>query len=143
LYLEPRYAGDTAELEEKLILGQRYGDWKWALNITHATEWTDYWRETEGEFEVSLGICRHLGKHWNIGIEARDHNELPDYSEWENTAFYLGPVVSYQRERWWATLTVMPQIFGRNFIDNPSQSDHLDLEGHERLNVRLVVGIGF
>jgi hypothetical protein len=142
-YLEPRYAGDNAELEQKIILGQRYGDWKWALNFTHATEWTDYWRQTEGEFEVSLGVDRHFAKHWSVGLEARDHNELPDYRQWENTAFYLGPVVSYQREHWWATLTVMPQIFGRNFVDNPSQSDHLDLEGHERWNARLLVGVGF
>ena len=28
LYLEPRYAGDEAELEQRLILGQRFGDWK-------------------------------------------------------------------------------------------------------------------
>src|SRR6476646_7243610 len=30
LYLEPRYAGDEFELEQKIILGQRHGDWKWA-----------------------------------------------------------------------------------------------------------------
>ncbi len=41
LYLESRYAGDEAELEQKIILGQRYGDWKWGLNLTHATEWVD------------------------------------------------------------------------------------------------------
>ena len=37
LYLEPCFSGDEAELEEKIILGQRYGNWKWALNLTHAT----------------------------------------------------------------------------------------------------------
>ena len=37
LYLEPRISGSEAELEEKIILGQRFGDWKWALNLTHAT----------------------------------------------------------------------------------------------------------
>lgn len=143
LYLEPRYAGDAAEVEEKLILGQRYGDWKWALNLTHATEWEDDFHSTEGEVEASLGIARHLGKHWSMGLEARDHNELPDYSVWENTAFYLGPVVSYQREKWWATLTVMPQIYGTNFQDNPSKSNYLELEGHERWNARLIVGVSF
>src|SRR5436190_11444833 len=39
LYLEPAIWEHEAELEEKLILGQRLGDWKWALNLTHATEW--------------------------------------------------------------------------------------------------------
>ena len=29
LYLEPRYAGDEAEVEEKIILGQRVGEVVW------------------------------------------------------------------------------------------------------------------
>ncbi|HWH68239.1 MAG TPA: hypothetical protein VNT26_02600 [Candidatus Sulfotelmatobacter sp.] len=143
LYLEPRYSGDEAEIEERIILGQRHGNWKWAVNLTHATEWTDDLHETEGEVEVSLGLTRHLGKHWSVGVEARDHNELPQYEKWENTALYVGPVVSYQQEKWWAALTVMPQIYGTNFDGNPSKSDHLELEGHERWNARLIVGIGF
>src|SRR6185503_6627965 len=69
LYLEPTYAGDEAELEQKIILGQRYGDWKWALNLTHATEWEDDFRETEGEVEVSFGIARQLSPRWALGIE--------------------------------------------------------------------------
>jgi hypothetical protein len=143
LYLEPRYSGDEAEIEEKLILGQRHGEWKWAVNLTHATEWKDDLRFTEGEVEVSLGLSRRLGKHWNVGVEARDHNELPDYAKWENTALYVGPVVAYRQEKWWAALTVMPQVFGANFDGNPDNNSHLELEGHERWNIRLIVGIGF
>jgi hypothetical protein len=90
LYVEPRYSGVQAELEEKIILGQRVGDWKWALNLTHATEWDNHFDSTEGEVEVSFGITRKLGGHWYAGVEARDHNELPDYSQWENTAFISG-----------------------------------------------------
>lgn len=143
LYVEPRYSGVQAELEEKIILGQRFGDWKWAFNLTHATEWDNHFDSTEGELEASFGITRKLGEHWYAGIEAREHNELPDYSQWENTAFYLGPVVTYQRERWWATLTVMPQVAGANFADNADGNHSLELEGHERLNIRLIFGIGF
>jgi hypothetical protein len=143
LYLEPRYSGVEAELEEKIILGQRFGNWKWALNLTHATEWSDHFDSTEGEVEASFGITRQLSSHWFLGIEARDHNELPDYSEWENTAFYLGPVATYQRERWWTTLTVMPQVFGANFAENADGNHALELEGHERWNVRLIFGISF
>src|SRR6185436_3040069 len=32
LYLEPTFSGSEAEIEEKIIIGQRYGDWKWAIN---------------------------------------------------------------------------------------------------------------
>lgn len=143
LYLEPTISDGAAEVEEKLILGQRHGDWKWALNLTHATEWSDGFREREGELELSLGVARQLGRRWTLGIEARDHNEIPEYKEWENTALYIGPVVSYKRERWWATLSVMPQVYGVNFQGNPDGDSSLELEGHERLNVRLLVGFSF
>jgi hypothetical protein len=43
LYLEGRYSGEEAALEEKIIIGQRHGSWKWALNIEHETEWGGSW----------------------------------------------------------------------------------------------------
>ena len=143
LYLEPRFAGDEAELEQKIIFGQRHGDWKWALNLTHATEWEDNFHSTEGEVEVSFGLTRHLNNNWSIGLEARDHNELPEYETWENTALYLGPVVTYRQEKWWATLTIMPQVLGVNFKENVDNNHHFELEGHERVNARLIVGFSF
>ena len=143
LYLEPSFAGDEAELEQKIILGQRHGDWKWALNLTHATEWLDNFHATEGEVEVSFGITRRFSSHWSIGLEARDHNELPEYRIWENNAFYVGPVVTYQQEKWWVTLTVMPQVLGANFAENADGDHHFELEAHERMNVRLIAGFSF
>lgn len=143
LYFEPRYSGDEAELEEKILLGQRHGDWKWALNLSHATEWSDNLHTVEGEVEVSVGVARDLNPHWSLGIEARDHNELPDYRMWENTALYVGPVLSYRQERWWAALTVMPQVFGANWNGNPGGDSQLELEAHERYNIRLLLGISF
>ena len=143
LYFEPRFAGDEAEVEQKIILGQRHGNWKWAFNLTHATEWTDNLRAIEGEVEASFGLARQLGKRWSLGMEARDHNELPDYRIWENTALFAGPVLSYRQENWWATLTVMPQIWGKNFSGNPDNNHWLELEGHERVNIRLIFGVSF
>jgi len=141
LYLEPRFSGDEAEVEQKIILGQRHGAWKWAFNISHATEWADNLHSVEGELELNRGLARDLNPHWSVGLELRDHNELPDYREWENTAFFLGPVVSYRQERWWAALTVLPQVFGVNFSENVDHNSRLELEGHERVNIRLLLGI--
>ncbi len=143
LYLEPRFAGEEAEVEGKIILGQRYGNWKWAFNLTHATEWSENFHNTEGELEASIGVARDLGSHWALGLELRDHNELPDYRRWENTALFLGPVVSYRQEKWWGTLSVLPQIYGANFGEDPDGHGNLELEGHERLNVRLILGFDF
>ena len=143
LYFEPRFSGDEAELEQKIIIGQRHGDWKWAFNLSHAIEWKNELHDKEGELEATFGITRDLNKHWSLGLEFRNHNELPDYRRWENTAFFLGPVVNYRQEKWWATMTILPQIYGRNFLGNPDNNRNLDLVGHERLNVRLIVGISF
>jgi len=144
LYLEPTYDGIDFELEQKIILGQRHGDWKWAVNLIHATEWEDHFEETEGEVEFTAGLTRMIGKHWALGVEARNHNELPEYREWENSALYVGPVVSYRRENWWATLTVMPQVWGDNFHGpDPDGNRGLELEGHERWNARLIFGFSF
>ena len=141
LYLEPRFSGMEFELEQKIILGQRHGNWKWALNLTHATEWADHFHDTEGEVEASVGLAYQFGKRWAVGVEARDHNELPEYAQWENTALYVGPVVSYRADKWWGALTVMPQVFGANFGGDPDGNGWLELEGHERLNIRLMFGI--
>jgi hypothetical protein len=141
LYLEPAFSGSEAEIEEKIIIGQRYGLWKWAFNLTHATEWEDNLNEVEGEFEGTFGITRDFGNHWSVGLEFRNHNEIPDYERWENTAFFFGPAINYRQEKWWATLSVLPQIYGKNF-DTPDPDGHssLELEGHERVNVRFLIG---
>jgi hypothetical protein len=141
LYLEPTFSGDELELEQKIIVGQRHGDWKWAFNLIHATEWEENFHEHEGELEFTFGITRDLNTRWSVGLEVRDHNELPEYKYWENTALFVGPVVSYRQEKWWATLSVMPQVFGRNFKGDPDGYHNLELEGHEKINVRLLIGI--
>ena len=143
LYLEPTFSGDEFELEQKIILGQRHGDWKWAFNLTHATEWENNFHETEGEFEAAFGITRDLGKRWSLGLELRNHNEWPEYRTWEHTALFLGPVVNYRQEKWWATLTVLPQIYGANFGGDPDGNRLQVLDEHERVNVRLIIGISF
>lgn len=143
LYLEPRFSGDEAELEQKIILGQRHGDWKWALNIGHATEWEDNLRKVEGELEGSIGVARDLNKHWSLGLEARDVTVMPDYKEFEYTAAFVGPVIAYRQEKWWASLSVLPQVYGKNFGGNPDGNRSLVLDEQERVQVRLLFGIGF
>ncbi|MBI5387973.1 MAG: hypothetical protein HZA90_25195 [Verrucomicrobia bacterium] len=143
LYLEGRYSGEEAEIEQKIILGQRHGAWKWALNLEHATEWEDNLRETEGEFGASLGVARDLGKHWALGLECRNQTLMPAYRQVESTALFLGPTLSYRHEKWWAALTVLPQVRGWNFDGNPDGDRNFDLAHQERLQVRLLMGFNF
>lgn len=143
LYLEGRYSGEEAALEQKIIIGQRHGNWKWAFNIEHETEWEENLSETEAELGASFGVARDLGKNWAVGLEFRNQNNFPEYESWENSALFLGPVVSYRHEKWWAALTVMPQIYGWNSSSSDDGNSHLDLDDHERVNVRLLLGFNF
>jgi hypothetical protein len=143
LYLEGRYSGEEAAVEEKIIIGQRHGIWKWAFNLENETEWEDNLSEVEGEIGASLGLARDFGKHWSVGLELRNENTLPAYESWENSALFLGPVVSYRQEKWWAALTVMPQIYGWNNSASQDGNRHLELDDHERINVRLLLGFNF
>ena len=142
-YLEPGFSGDGAEVEQKIILGQRHGDWKWAVNLVHETEWEHNFHETVGEVEGTFGIARHLGKRWALGVEMRHHSKLPEYRRWDNSALFFGPVVSYRQEKWWAALTVLPQIYGWNYHGNPDAHSRLELTSHERVNIRFIFGIDF
>lgn len=143
LYLEPTYDGEHFELEQKIILGQKHGDWRWAVNFIHETEWENDFREKVGEFEFTAGVARQLSRRWAIGLEFRSHNEIPEYDKWESSALYFGPVISYRRQQWWAAFAVMPQIFGANYGGNPDGNSSLDLADHERLNIRLLAGFTF
>lgn len=143
LYLEGTYSGTEAEIEQKIIFGQRHGDWKWALNLTHATEWEDNLHEVEGELEGTIGIARDLGKRWTLGLELRSITKIPNYEEFETTALYLGPTVSYRQDNWWAALSVMPQVWGRDWDHSGDGHDNLDLAHNERVQIRLLFGIDF
>lgn len=152
LYLEPTIGNGEFELEEKIILGQRFGankEWKWAFNAVHATEWEDAedpdkGTETEGELEFDFGITREMNKHWNLGVEFRNHNEFPDYESHEHTAFFVGPVVNFRQENWWATFTFLTQVYGKNYTDpDPDGNSSLVLDEHELFNARLIIGISF
>ncbi len=143
LYFEPRFSGNEAELEEKIILGQRAGSWKWAFNVVHATEWNNNLHDSEGELEFDFGLTRPVTQHLSMGFEARNHNELPEQKSWEHTAFFVGPVFTFTQERWWATFTVLPQLFGRNFHGDPDGERNLVLDEQERVNARLILGVSF
>ena len=143
LYLEGRYSGEEAALEQKIIIGQRHGNWKWAFNLGHETEWEDQLRQVEAEIAASFGLARDLGKHWALGLEFRNENILPQYRSWENSALFLGPVLSYRREKWWTALTVMPQIYGWNNRGSQDGNSHLELNDHEKLNIRWLFGFNF
>jgi len=143
LYIEPTFAGDEIELEQKLIFGNRIGEWIWAVNFIHETEWEKNLNATEGKAAVTAGLARSIGKRWTLGLEARDVTAFPEYEEASYSALFVGPVVSYRNERFWGLLSVMPQIYGTNFGNDTDNNPHLVLNDLERVNVRLGFGLDF
>jgi hypothetical protein len=145
LYFEPTFSGEELELEEKILIGQRFGDWKWAINLSHETEWELNEGEYEGKLELTAGISRQLSSNWYLGLEFLNTNTIKEYEEWEHTAFFVGPSISHVRENFWATLTVLPQVWGKNTSGGPDPdgTDGLVLDSLERVNIRLIFGIGF
>jgi hypothetical protein len=57
----------------------------------------------------------------------------------EHAALFLGPAIHYRAEKWWITLTVLPQIVALK----GSTGDSVNLDEFERVQIRLIFGINF
>ena len=153
LYVEPGYSRyhkvtgervDEFELETKLILQKNFLEDTliWALNVTPEFEWEfPKHEDTEAELvlEVTSGLSYRFAPNWFAGLEVRYHTEFPDYAFQEHQAVFLGPNLHYGGQRWWATLAVMPQIWGE-----PNEGgSHRHFGEHEALEVRVKLGYNF
>src|SRR5215472_1727238 len=140
LYFEPAFGPSEASLEFKLILDKRIGDFYAAFNAVAEQEWSFEHPTTQREFdlELDLGLTYFILPKLAAGIEVVSHNDFPAGGGWEHSALFLGPVVSYLPGKWWATLTVLPQLPAPK--KNDTGSTYI-LDGHERINVRLIFGI--
>ena len=66
---------------------------------------------------------------------------FPDYGTREFWAWFAGPSLHYGGEKYWATLTWMPQLKGGP--TDPDRSTSLHLEERERSETRLKFGVNF
>jgi len=74
-----------------------------------------------------------------LGLEIRDDNVI-EHGEWEASAVFVGPVVSWSSEAVWAALSVLPQVAN---LKKEEGAGALDLAHHERVNARLIFGAHF
>ena len=143
-YGEVTTDGNELELEEKLIFQKLFGpDEKWnaVFNVIFEQEW-EYESEETGEesvLEFTAGLSYRLTSNWAVGVEARHHRVYEGmYSDELANAWFVGPNVHYGKDKWWATLTVLPQVAG-----DPDTRWGLELEEHTRVEVRLIAGYNF
>jgi len=142
LYFEPTYNGNEVELEYKLIFSKNIADqWVLAANATFEQEWDKEGGVTEKEsvLEFTLGAAYRFTPNWSAGLEARYHSvyEGATLNEHLGTGWFLGPNIHYGTSRWWATLTVLPQITG-----NPNNG-RINTTEHQIYEARLIFGINF
>lgn len=139
LYFELGLQPHELELETKLLLDKRIGKFLFAFNLVGEIEA----ERDNGEFEkktvleLDFGLAYFLTPQFTLGIEIRNLNELKGFDTYEQSVIYAGLTMSYAAKRWWLALTVLPQVasFGG---DN---DELLELQGHERLETRLILGM--
>ncbi len=157
LYLEPGYGTiegsdgsrhQEIELEGKIILEKHWFEDSLVGTFNYTLE--PEWAKGEGDhrFNVSLkmegatGLACRFAKHWYGGLETRVQTEFADANLNKSSfvAAFVGPSLHYGRDRWWATLTVLPQVWG---WPDSHGTGGLHLDDHERLEVRLKFGYNF
>lgn len=159
LYFEPGYSEifkitgqeqQELSLETKLIVQKNFLEDQlvWATNLTpefevRKFEGEETW-ETELALELTSAVSYRIAANWFGGLETRYHSEYPDWPDSalrEHYAIFAGPTVHYGAERWWWTLTYLPQLTGRP-VDEARDED-LHLHEHEKREIRMKLGYNF
>jgi hypothetical protein len=139
LYGELSAGPSEVELEGKLI--RQAGGTPSAPSTSWRARWEFEEAGTEGEtkLEADAAACLFLTPRLTAGLEVRSHTVLPPQGAPTRSALFLGPTVSYAREGWWVAASVLPQVWA----PKGASDGHLDLEEHERIEVRLLFGLEF
>ena len=156
-YLEPGYGTiesanggrhQEIELEGKIILEKHWREDTviGVFNYTLEPEWAkgagDSGFNVALKMEWSGGVSYRIAPRWFAGVETHVQTQFAgaDLDKAQFVVVYAGPAVHYASERWWATLSVQPQLWG---WPDQQGTGGLHLDDHERLEVRLKLGFNF
>lgn len=134
VYGEVGVGTEEVELEAKIIVDKELGRVLVAYNAVGELEFED--DEREWIMEHDLGVSVRFGRG-SIGVEARNHTEVPESIGFEHTAFFVGPTLAWAGEGWWGAATVLPQVYAIH--DAPG----LVLDEHAHFEVRALLGFPF
>lgn len=97
--------------------------------------------DKELSLQGGLGLTYRFAPNWFAGVETRIRSEYPDFDlgNHEHTVLFVGPVLHYGAEKWWATLQWGYQVWGKG-VDEPAGMTFAEESRHE---VRLKVGFNF
>ncbi len=137
LYFELSYGGDKIEYEPKILFTKRFNDFISVMNINSEIERDIAGKETESAFELTLGLAYELNKNISIGLEFRnDRNYKEIYEKEENQATFIGPTISFHGGRIYLVVNFLTQVGG-----GPTSNNNLDLVGHEKYEIRTILGV--
>ncbi len=137
LYFEIGYGGDKVEYEPKILLTKRFNQFITVINFNSEIENNISESENESAFEFTAGIAYELSTNFLFGLEFRnDRNYKNIYSKELNQASYLGPTISFQTEQFYFVINFLAQISG-----SPATHTNLDLIGHEKYEIRTILGV--
>ncbi len=155
--LEYRIIGQEDFFEDTLI---------WATNLAFLQDWqhvsasaVDIYNPTapggpatwnrESFLEFTTGLSCRFAENWFAGVEFRNVNEFAGafLQRPGHSAFFLGPNIHYGGQRFWVTLSVLPQLPVAKAY-SPDQQEvraagRIYGDEHERVEARLGFGIQF
>jgi len=141
LYLEASAGPRESELEAKLIADRSIGKWLLAANFIAELELEPLRTSAGSELEKSLVLQPALAAAYalphgaSVGVELRA--PLGVAGDAKSATLFGGPVVRWADRGFWAALGVQPQLAA---FSGKSPGSRLDLDTHERLELRLLAG---
>jgi hypothetical protein len=138
LYFEFGYGGDKIFYEPKILLSKRFDKIEAVVNIISEIERAPASSKTESKFEITAGIVYELSLNISLGLEFRNHRNYSNIYQTElNQASFIGPTISFHGEQLYLVINFLSQVSGGSIPTN-----NLDLVGHEKYEIRTILGVG-
>ena len=137
MYAELYYGGDKVKFEPKVFFTKRFSNLIGVINFNSEIEKNIPAKQYKTEFEITGGLAYEVNSNFSIGLEFRNHSNYTEiYKDLKNQAMFFGPTISVQTERFYFTINSIAQVSG-----SPANFSNLDLAGHEKYEIRSILGI--
>jgi hypothetical protein len=130
-----------SELEVRVIVDRSWGKWLIAANAAGVLELVPRRGDSGSELdtavvlEPTLAAGYELSRGASLGVELRAPLGLS--GDAKSSTLFGGPVLRWADQRMWASLGALPQLLA---FSGKSAGSRLDLNQHQRLEVRLLAG---
>ena len=136
------FADDQLVWLNNFIFEGTYADRDAIPDLPSDIEWP-----TEPEMEIGLsyrtGLSYRIAPKWFIGAEIVYDTEFETEVGQERWTVQAGPSVHYAQQKWWMTVTWLPQLRGGGETYEGQTDTNLHLIEKTETEVRLKVGINF